>query len=436
MEKSIMTDKEEFISLKMAFEPFSKFEPGSPIRLLPEGTWYRGMRKLEVTRDRLMAMAKNFADGLPRFRIPINLDHVKKGGKVGTISNIEYLPDGPKGAGLYATKYEFSSKGLEAIEENGYDAVSAEVVWTVGNAQMGEYQDPETGKKHDNVLVGMALTPTPFFGHGHVALFAAEATEDLSVLETPFGGVKSFEDYAKQVEESEERSRITNLHDVFRMIFNNIWDDFQMGVEDKIESINSLTTAFRQKVSRGDNFAEDNITQEETMSEDTIVATNTTDSTAANYVSIAESKPVGVQLTQEEFDALTSQAALADTHAQALQRLEEEREVKEKELAAADLRGIAEAYTALPIEVDEFVEKMGGLNKESAEWVKAQFAAFDAALEAAGVFKEVGSDEEAENLSFLDVVDKLLAEDFSGDQSKYSEALLKASKLRPELAKV
>ena len=166
-------------------------------------------------------MARNFAAGLPRFRIPINLDHEDKGGKIGTIKNLQYLPDGPKGSGLYATEYEFEEKGLEAIEEDGYDAVSAEVVWTIGGENAGKYQDPETGNEFDNVLVGMALTPKPFFGHNQVALFCAEAV----VAETPLGGAKSFAEYDKYLGEEEERSRITNLHYIYRTCFNNIWND-------------------------------------------------------------------------------------------------------------------------------------------------------------------------------------------------------------------
>ena len=49
-----MPDNQEYISLKLAFEPFANFEQGTPIRVLPEGTWYRGTRKLEVTKNRLL----------------------------------------------------------------------------------------------------------------------------------------------------------------------------------------------------------------------------------------------------------------------------------------------------------------------------------------------------------------------------------------------
>jgi hypothetical protein len=128
-------------------------------------------------------MERNFRAGLPRFRVGINLDHKEDAGKVGNIRQVAYLPDGWNGPGLYATELELTPKGEKAIGEDGYDGVSAEVVWTLNDG--ARYQDPETGSEHDNVLVGLALTPTPFFGHQHVALFSAkEQNMDTSLIES------------------------------------------------------------------------------------------------------------------------------------------------------------------------------------------------------------------------------------------------------------
>ncbi|MHA2063207.1 MAG: hypothetical protein ACXABY_02380 [Candidatus Thorarchaeota archaeon] len=427
-----MSDNQEYISLKIAFEPFALFEQGQPIRILPQGTWHRGDRKLEITKERLMEMAGNFAGGLPRFRIPINLDHEKNGGKVGTIKKIQYLPNGPKGPGLYATEYEFTAKGLEAIEENGYDAVSAEVVWTVGGKMGGTYQDPETGKDFDNVLVGMALTPTPFFGHGNVALFSAEE-HSMAVPEAPYGGAKSFEEYKLQKGEQEERNRISNLHYIFHELFDNIWGDPFMAIPDKIKAVNQLTRDFGDKVVGGDEYSEDNPAQEETMSEDTQVVDE--------KVADVETEDTGVQLSPEEFATLKAKADLADTHADTIETLEEEKEAQKAEQQEAELRLLAKSYSALPVEIDEFVAKMTAIESadaETASWVKAQFASFDVALEEAGTLEELGTDEEGDGedpgLKFLQIVDKTLKEDYEGDPARYAEALLKASADHPELA--
>ena len=177
-------------SERIAFDDFADRPTiQGPIRLLPEGVWHRGGRKLTITRERLEEMARNFLSGLPRFRVGINLDHKDDAGKVGNVKAVAYLPEGDRGPGLYATEFELTPKGEKAIGEDGYDGVSAEVVWTLNDG--ARYQDPETGSEHDNVLVGLALTPTPFFGHQHVALFSAkEATVDTSILENLRAGLR------------------------------------------------------------------------------------------------------------------------------------------------------------------------------------------------------------------------------------------------------
>ena len=408
-----MPDKQEYTSLKLAFEPFAKFEQGTPIRVLPEGIWYRGKRKLEVTKERLMEMVKNFASGLPRFRIPINLDHETNGGKVGTIKDLQYLPNGPQGSGLYATEYEFTEKGLEAIEENGYDAVSAEVVWTVGDSK-GEYQDPETGNVFDNVLVGMALTPTPFFGHNQVALFCAEPV----AAEAPLGGAKSFAEYEQYLGESEERSRISNLHYIFRQCFDNIWEDAEVGLRTKIESVAKLGKEFLGKVSGGDEYAKDNSAMEETMTD----KVKKTEETQVEEFA-------GVKLSQEDFDALTVKATLADEQKVELDKMAEEKAEAKSEAHATELRKEAEAFEALPVEVDEFVANMTAIDsagEEAVAWFKAQFAVFDVALKAAGIFKETGTEQEREvstTAGILESVDQIIKDEFDGDASKYAEAL-------------
>ena len=162
----------EAASSKVAFDQFGKMELGRPIRLLPEGRWYRGSRILDLTKERLEEIASNFAKGLPRFRVGLNLDHEDKG-KVGDVKSVAYLPEGLNGPGVYITDYEMSARAIKAIEEDGYDGVSAEVVWSLNDG--AKYQDPETGQEYDNVLTGVALTPKPFFGHNHVSLYSEEA---------------------------------------------------------------------------------------------------------------------------------------------------------------------------------------------------------------------------------------------------------------------
>src|SRR5689334_11499159 len=97
------------VSERFAFEPFSSLDgvlTGAPIRVFPEGTFYRGERKLTVTKDRLQEFAANVKAGLPRFDIPINIEHNDQAGRYGTVRDLEYFENGPSGPGLYATQYE------------------------------------------------------------------------------------------------------------------------------------------------------------------------------------------------------------------------------------------------------------------------------------------------------------------------------------------
>ncbi len=160
-----------------AFEPFGTMEDvisGKPIKIMPVGTFYRGDRVLTITADDLREIERNTARGLPRFRIPINENH-QGVGKVGTVNAVKFLDTGADGAGLYATDYELTEEGKRLVAQKRFDSVSPEVIWKKNDGAL--YQDPQTGNKVNGVLVGLALTDRPFFGHDNVALFSANAPD-------------------------------------------------------------------------------------------------------------------------------------------------------------------------------------------------------------------------------------------------------------------
>lgn len=155
---------------KIAFEPFRVLDTTKPFPILPLGKFYRGGRVLDIDRARLDDIAKNFAAGLPRYGVKVNVEHgndASQPGKVGVVKEIRNVP----GKGLYATKVELTEAGRKLLEEDRYDAPSPEMVWTLNDG--AQYQDPETGDSFDNVLVGLALTNSPFFG-SHVSVFSAK----------------------------------------------------------------------------------------------------------------------------------------------------------------------------------------------------------------------------------------------------------------------
>jgi hypothetical protein len=161
-------------SQTIAFEPFGTLDgvlAGAPIKIMPIGTFYRGKRRIDIAAADLQQIAANLKAGLPRFRVPINENHSGIG-KIGTVYDVAFDPQGADGPGLYATKYDLTAAGRKLLQEKRFDAVSPEMIWTKNDAK---YQDPQTGKEHDNVIVGLALTERPFFGHDNVALFSEEA---------------------------------------------------------------------------------------------------------------------------------------------------------------------------------------------------------------------------------------------------------------------
>lgn len=145
---------------------------GGPIKILPLGKFHRDERVLNITEQDMRNIERNAAQGLPNFRVPVNVEHKGELGKVGTLKAIKYMPKGPDGPGLYAHA-EWSDVGRQLITEQKFDGVSVEIVWDKN--QGATFQDPKTGKHvGSGVVTGLALTNSPFFGHEHVALFHKE----------------------------------------------------------------------------------------------------------------------------------------------------------------------------------------------------------------------------------------------------------------------
>ena len=161
----------ENVSERVVFEPFAVTVLDKPIRILPLGRFYRGDRVLDIDDKRAQEIMRNFDDGLPRYGVPVNVEHgadIAEPGSVGRVVKLEHRP----GDGLYATQIEFTDTGDRLTREKRYAAPSPEIVWSLNGG--ARYQDPQTGKWHDNVLVGLALTNSPFFGR-EVSVFSAKA---------------------------------------------------------------------------------------------------------------------------------------------------------------------------------------------------------------------------------------------------------------------
>lgn len=416
---------------RYAFEPFASVQDvlsGRPIKIMPIGTFYRGERKLDITAGDLQQIADNTKAGLPRFRIPINENHSGVG-KVGTVSGVEYNETGAEGPGLYATAYELTDEGKKLVEQKRFDAVSPEIIWTKNGG--AKYQDPQTGRSIDNVLVGLALTDRPFFGHDNVALFSALPT-------------KEHDDMAEVIDPKPKRKNgYTALKELMRQKFDEmlamVTDNNGDGeadapnmpmmpkgkmmpeVEAEIETATADTPADKLALSKvegpqGENMA-DTITTPKPESFNV---------TAEEFAALKAKADEAAKL-QEQFAALKSQSEQFAT-----QLLETKRARRRDQLVAH-----CENFSAIPDKAETLAEKLQALEEKDPEL----FAYFDGLLNTvnnqintAGLFSQmVSARKDGSVESFEAVADKILKDKFGGDMAKYTDALGVAAKERPDL---
>jgi len=117
----------------------------------PVGTvWHRGKR-IKFTKTDASELVSNFKKKVPDYDLPINMLHKDEHGvfgyvgdlRVGDTGNVEWKP-------------EFRDEKAEEIKSKGYKYASPEI-------QFRQYQALD-GKTHNNVAVGVALTPRPRLG--------------------------------------------------------------------------------------------------------------------------------------------------------------------------------------------------------------------------------------------------------------------------------
>ena len=406
----------EKMSQQYGFDPFASLQgvlTGKPFKILPQGIFYRGEKVLNIDESVLREIASNVKIGLPRFRIPINQDHRHDAGKIGTIQDVEYLPAGEDGAGLYATKYDLTDKGKKLITEDGYDAPSAELIWTKNDGQ--KYQDPETGKHHDNCLVGVAVTPVPFFGHRNVSLYSANL----------------------------ERGKLANEEDELINIANRL-NILQEQFEDwKVNMSAHMTTEEMVKKMEAEGMTPEEIKkklaamkEKTNMAEETIVAPVVPAVSVDEFNALkskAEAFDTAMKKQAEEFDAkLKAEKERADTFATQFA-------AERKARAIETLNVKAQKLSWLPIKPDEYAEKfyeLGELKPELAKWFAEKFDAVEKLLAQSALFGQVSHDNADVGVDTIDAIaNKIVAEKFSGDMTKYKDALSEAGKLRPDLAK-
>lgn len=158
------------------------------VLIFPIGTFYRDGKKREFTREDAALMVANFKGGvLGEKRLPpVNREHKREAGKVGSIADVWLTDDGVR--------------GKVDGDLTGFDYLSPEVRW--------EWTHPHTNVTHKNVLMGAAATNYPFF----LDKMALNSEAALLWMGSDWAEVKTSgdvpQDYQKELEMTEEAKKV------------------------------------------------------------------------------------------------------------------------------------------------------------------------------------------------------------------------------------
>jgi len=125
------------------------------IHIVPTGKWDHPVYgEMEITSDDIAEFHRNFKDGVRLdLRITAGHDNGMSGGELPAIGWFKELYDrGVNGLWAYV---EWTDEGRKLLADRAFKYFSPEFFQV--------YQDPETGEKRENVLVGGALTNSPYF---------------------------------------------------------------------------------------------------------------------------------------------------------------------------------------------------------------------------------------------------------------------------------
>ena len=143
-------------------------EPPKDIEILQEGDWdHPSYGMMKITDSDLQDFVENFNAKI-RKDLPINIEHNNTDGAVGWFRKLVI-----KGNSLWA-KVEWTVKGRQLLKEKVFKYFSPEFYST--------YEDPESRKIYKNVLVGGAITNTPYFKGLQAIVFSEIAIKAMKTL--------------------------------------------------------------------------------------------------------------------------------------------------------------------------------------------------------------------------------------------------------------
>lgn len=391
----------EAMSNLLWVDPFA-YKSGEPFRVFPLGVFKRGGRTIDLTEQRLREMESNYNAKRPRWEIPIYFGHPTETNpdppKGGNVKRVEFRP----GDGLYAYP-EYTDEAKRKVENGEYQYISPGVLWSLG----GSVYSDENGEEHDNVIDHIALTNRPFFGR-RTAIFSSE--ESL-------------------IKEADTFSQ-------FREWISDLFRELVVDERKKLTSSGSGTSGTPEK----------KINEElsrESAKEKSNMADNVQSETFDAKTKVEE---LTIQLGKQadEFKAqMKSQQDMFEAEKKRADEFATQLALERKTRRLAELRQVADGFSALPIKSEEFADKFYALeqvNSELAKWFTDKFAQFNTDLAAGDLFSQVSRPNARKSTADVETVEtlaaKIQAEEFKADKTRYTpaEALLEAAKRKPQLA--
>lgn len=351
-------------------------EPTKEIEILKTGEWdHPSYGPIKITDKDLDDFVKNFNKKI-RNDLPINIEHKTTEGAVGWFKKII-----KKGKSLFA-KVEWTTKGRQLLKDKVFKYFSPEFYST--------YDDPETRKIYKNVLVGGALTNTPYF-KGLKAIVFSELIEDMNLKEILEKEVKDLTDKEKETLKKHKEQLTDEQAEKFKKVF-----------EEEEET-------------------EEEETEENTEEENTEEQTNNSEEEEEENEEKVEMSEAKLRLLER--NAKEGVKAMAELRRQKAQTFAES-----MTLSKTNSDGLI-----LPKSQDKVVDFLLSLNSEQAEKFKEIIG--ELPKPDSGIFGEVGLDQGNDDSDTSDQVNKLVEGKMKdNDKLSYRDALDLVMAENPNLA--
>jgi len=371
-------------------------EPTKDVEILQAGDWNHPMYGLiKITTSDLKEFVKNFKDKI-RNDLPINIEHSNREGAVGWFKKLVI-----KGNTLLAN-VEWTTKGRQLLKEKVFKYFSPEFYST--------YEDPETRKMYKNVLVGGALTNTPYFKGLKAIVFSEIASKIMKTLkEILLKEPKDLSDEEKETlkkhKEQLSETEIEKFKEVFEEEGGEKTEEEKKAEAEAKEKEEAETKEKEEKEAAEKKEAEEKAAEEKKGSE--------------GMIQLSEAKVKILERNSEE-----GVKAMAELRKQTATTY-----VKSMTFSEKNPKGLL-----LPKSSEKVVEFLLSLSEEQAKKFKEVLGEFPERK--SGIFKEVGKDEAGLEGNASDKVNTLVEAKMKDDKSmKYRDALDLVLAENPDLSK-